>query len=84
MGMTYIHAALYLGSGVLSYQRRFPVVYFIRWAMRRPRTANRQLEVCALLCTYRFLGIRLSVKQGSDDEPGKLLINSLFDKIKEF
>jgi hypothetical protein len=30
MGMTYIRAALYLGSGVLSYQRRFPVVYFIR------------------------------------------------------
>ena len=47
MGMTYIRAALYLGSGVLSYQRRFPVVYFIRWAMRRPRTANKQLEVCA-------------------------------------
>ena len=42
-----IRAALYLGSGVLSYQRRFPVVYFIRWAMRRPRTANKQLEVCA-------------------------------------
>ena len=36
-----------------SYQRRFPVVYFIKWALRRPRTANKQLEVCAFfLCAY--------------------------------
>ena len=47
MGMTIIHTSPLSGGGVSSYQRRFPVVYFIRWAMRRPRTANKQLEVCA-------------------------------------
>ena len=54
MGMTYIQAALYLGSGVSSYQRRFPVVYLTLWAMRRPRFVNEQLEVCAFIFVSDF------------------------------
>ena len=39
--------------GVLSYRRRFPVVYLIWWAMRRPRPVDKQLEVYAF-CMYVF------------------------------
>ena len=47
MGMTISILCLYSGRSVLSYQRRFPVVYLTVWAMRRPRFVNEQLEVYA-------------------------------------
>ena len=52
MGMTIILALLSLAD-VLSYQRRFPVVYFSCKAMRRPQVVNKQLEVYAFfVCEY--------------------------------
>jgi hypothetical protein len=47
MGMTISMLRLYSRRSVLSYQRRFPVVYFTYPAMRRPRFVNKQLEVYA-------------------------------------
>ena len=49
--MTISILRLYFRRSVLSYQRRFPVVYLIWWAMRRPRLVNKQLEVYAF-CVY--------------------------------
>ena len=49
--MTISILRLYSKRGVLSYQRRFPVVYFTYPAMRRPRFVNKQLEVYAF-CVY--------------------------------
>ena len=49
--MTISILCLYSRRSVLSYQRRFPVVYLIWWAMRRPRLVSKQLEVCAF-CIY--------------------------------
>ena len=52
MGMTISILCLYLGHSVLSYQRRFPVVYLTQKAMLRPRFVNKQLEVYAFfVCT---------------------------------
>ena len=51
MGMTISILRLYSRRSVLSYQRRFPVVYFTYPAMRRPRFVNKQHEVCAF-CVY--------------------------------
>ena len=45
MGMIYM-CLLFL-SEMLSYRRRFPVVYLTIRVMRRPRFANKQLEVYA-------------------------------------
>ena len=53
MGMTISILRLYFRRSVLSYQRRFPVVYLIWWAMRRPRLVNKQLEVYAFFCVYK-------------------------------
>ena len=50
--MTISILRLYSRRSVLSYQRRFPVVYFTYPAMRRPRFVNKQLEVYAFLCVY--------------------------------
>ena len=53
--MTISILRLYFRRSVLSYQRRFPVVYLIWWAMRRPLLVNKQLEVCAFFvsaCHY--------------------------------
>ena len=47
MGMTISILRLYSRRSVLSYQRRFPVVYLTVWAMRRPLVVNKQLEVYA-------------------------------------
>ena len=47
MGMTISILCLYSRRSVLSYQRRFPVVYLTFKAMRRPRLVNKQLEVYA-------------------------------------
>ena len=49
--MTISILRLYSRRSVLSYQRRFPVVYLTLWAMRRPRFVNNQLEVYAF-CVY--------------------------------
>ena len=49
--MTISILRLYSRRSVLSYQRRFPVVYLIWWAMRRPRLVSKQLEVCAFCVT---------------------------------
>ena len=51
--MTISILRLYSRRSVLSYQRRFPVVYFTYPAMRRPRFVNKQHEVCAF-CVYIF------------------------------
>ena len=51
MGMTISILRMYSRRSVLSYQRRFPVVYFTYPAMRRPRFVNKQHEVCAF-CVY--------------------------------
>ena len=48
-GYDYIHAMLVSGHSVLSYQRRFPVVYLTVWAMRRPLIVNTQRR-SALFC----------------------------------
>ena len=42
MGMTISILRLYSRRSVLSYQRRFPVVYLTVWAMRRPLLMNIQ------------------------------------------
>ncbi len=42
MGMTISILRLYSRRSVLSYQRRFPVVYLTVWAMRRPLVVNNQ------------------------------------------
>ena len=47
MGMTISILCLYLGHSVLSYRRRFPVVYLTIKVMLRPRFVSKQLEVCA-------------------------------------
>ena len=47
MGMTISILRMYPRRSVLSYQRRFPVVYFTYPAMRRPRFVNKQHEVYA-------------------------------------
>ena len=52
-GYDYIHAMLVSRRSVLSYQRRFPVVYFTYPAMRRPRFVNKQHEVCAFYVSMR-------------------------------
>ena len=49
--MTISILRLYSRRSVLSYQRRFPVVYLTLWAMRRPRFVNKQHEVYAF-CVY--------------------------------
>ena len=49
--MTISILCLYSRRSMLSYQRRFPVVYFTYPAMRRPRFVNKQLEVYAF-CVY--------------------------------
>ena len=70
MGMT--HSTIRRsGCIVSSYQRRFPVVYLLGGQCEglELRIGNSRSALC--FCTYRFLGIRLSVKQGSDDECGK-------------
>ena len=55
-GYDYIHTMLVSRHSVLSYQRRFPVVYLTVWAMRRPRFVNNQLEVCAFCVSiYRYI-----------------------------
>ena len=45
--MTISILCLYLGHSVLSYRRRFPVVYLTIKVMLRPRFVSKQLEVCA-------------------------------------
>ena len=40
--MTISILRLYSRRSVLSYQRRFPVVYLTVWAMRRPLVVNNQ------------------------------------------
>ena len=53
-GYDYIHAMLVSGHSVLSYQRRFPVVYLTVWAMRRPLIVNTQRR-SALFVSICFL-----------------------------
>ena len=41
---------------MLSYRRRFLVVYLFYKAMRRPRLVNEQLEVCAFFVSVYLHG----------------------------
>ena len=49
-GYDYIHTMLIFRRSVLSYQRRFPVVYLTVWAMRRPLVVNNQRRSALFVC----------------------------------
>ena len=52
MGMTISILRLYSRRSVLSYQRRFPVVYLTVWVMRRPLLVNNQRRSALFVCLY--------------------------------
>ena len=52
MGMIISMLHPFFGCGVLSYQRRFPVVYLTVWVMRRPLLVNNQRRSTLFLCLY--------------------------------
>ena len=52
MGMTISILRLYSRRSVLSYQRRFPVVYFTYPAVRRPLVVNNQRRSALFVCLY--------------------------------
>ena len=51
-GYDYIHTTLIFRRNVLSYRRRFPVVYLTVWAMRRPLVVNNQRRSTLFVCLY--------------------------------
>ena len=52
MGMTISILRLYSRRSVLSYRRRFPVVYFTYPAVRRPLVVNNQRRSALFVCLY--------------------------------
>ena len=50
--MTISILRLYSRRSVLSYQRRFPVVYFTYPAVRRPLVVNNQRRSALFVCLY--------------------------------
>ena len=63
--MTISILRLYSRRSVLSYQRRFPVVYFTYPAMRRPLLVNTQRRSALFVCLYV---INNGVYRKSDEE----------------
>ena len=56
-GYDYIHTTLIFRRSVLSYRRRFPVVYLTVWVMRRPLLVNNQRR-STLFCVYIPIAIK--------------------------
>ena len=52
MGMTISILRLCSRRSMLSYQRRFPVVYLTLWVMRRPLLMNNQRRSTLFVCLY--------------------------------